>query len=400
MPLSFPLQLELVRDGEKVFEQNNITGAQIEGPYAFFNARDSGRYEIKITDASGFTTTKILEVLPDTAVDMDVILSTSLMETGGNLSTHIVTLKDRFGNPATGELYTLDMEIDGRGVIFDTNGDDTVQYQIAEGYKAFRLKSTKNEDENTLSFVLKNISGTEIIRKIKSLRTIEDIRLRVVQAQAANPKVGGGRYGFKLEFQDDENHILSDLQSRVYLTVPKHYGSVEQSYVEVKNGTAEVFFKTSTLAGEDIPFEIQLEGGNKIYKAITDIFPDIAIKIDLQLSDARIEAAPDAQSILEAILKDRYDNEVFTDNSTVLKSQVHERSRAVISFDAAQKTVNRGKAQFRISGTDIPGIAYFKVSSTPDLSQNSFTLIGQIPFEISDLTMPIFKKADGSLSTL
>lgn len=170
-----------------------------------------------------------------------------------------MTLKDRFGNPASGELYTLDMDIDGDGIVFDTNADDTVQYQIAEGYKAFRLKSTKDEDENTLNFVLKNISGTEIIRKTKSLRTIEDIRLRVIQAQAATPKVGGERYGFKLEFQDAEGNILTDLQSRVYLTVPKHYGSVEKAYVPVKNGIAEVFFRTSTLAGEDVPFEIQLE---------------------------------------------------------------------------------------------------------------------------------------------
>lgn len=71
-----------MRDGEKVFEQSGITQAQIEGPYAFFNARESGRYEVRITDASGFMATKILEVLPEVAVDMDVVLSTSLMETG------------------------------------------------------------------------------------------------------------------------------------------------------------------------------------------------------------------------------------------------------------------------------------------------------------------------------
>lgn len=131
---------------------------------------------------------------------------------------------------------------------------------------------------------------------------------------------------------------------------------------------------------------------------MTDIHPDVAIKIDLQLSSARMEAAPDAQSVLQAILKDRYDNEVFTDNTTELTSEVHERSRAIISFDAPQKTVSRGKTQFRISGTDIPGIAYFKVSSNPSLSQNTFTLVGQIPFESTDLTIPSFKRANGSLS--
>lgn len=52
LPLNYPLALELQRDGELVFQQTGLTIAQIEGPYAFFSARESGKYELKITDVS------------------------------------------------------------------------------------------------------------------------------------------------------------------------------------------------------------------------------------------------------------------------------------------------------------------------------------------------------------
>lgn len=87
----------------------------------------------------------------------------------------------------------------------------------------------------------------------------------------------------------------------------------------------------------------------------------------MQLSKSQIEASTEATSTLEAILKDRYNNEVFTDNTTLLQAEIHEKSQAIIRLDAPQKTAVRGKAQFQISGTDIPGIGYFKVSSVPNL---------------------------------
>lgn len=173
---------------------------------------------------------------------------------------------------------------------------------------------------------------------------------------------------------------------------------MEKSYVDVVQGKARVAFFTTTLAGEDVPLEIQIEGGNKIYKSYIDILPDLPIKIDLSLSKDKIEASRESKTILEAVLKDRYNNEVFTNNTLVLNSEVHERSRSVITFDAAQKTVVRGKAQFQISASDIPGRAYFKISSNPDLAQNSFDLIGQAPFKKERLTLAGFTKADGTLS--
>jgi hypothetical protein len=99
-----------------------------------------------------------------------------------------------------------------------------------------------------------------------------------------------------------------------------------------------VLFETSTLAARNINVELQLEGGNGIYSENITILPDIAIKIDLNLSADKIEATSSESALLEAILKDRYNNDVFTDDATVLNIEIHEKSQNIISVDASQKT--------------------------------------------------------------
>ena len=114
LPLNYPLTLELEQDGEIVFQESNISLQNLSQPYGFLIAKSSGRYDLKVTDASGFVAYRTFDVLPDIATNMDVVLSTTLQETGGNIATHIVTVQDKFGNPATGSMYTLDMNLNGK----------------------------------------------------------------------------------------------------------------------------------------------------------------------------------------------------------------------------------------------------------------------------------------------
>jgi len=99
--------------------------------------------------------------------------------------------------------------------------------------------------------------------------------------------------------------------------------------------------------------------------------------------------------LLEAILKDRYNNDVFTDNSTQLDLEIYEQSQSFITSPTLSKTASEGKVQFQISGTDIPGIGYFKVSSDPSLTENSFELIGQAPFDTERLIIDVMLDEDG-----
>jgi hypothetical protein len=51
-----------------------------------------------------------------------------------------------------------------------------------------------------------------------------------------------------------------------------------------------------------------------------------------------------------------------------------------------------------LNATDIPGIAFLKVSSNPNLAQNSFSVPGQAGFLKTELSNTIFKSENGLTS--
>lgn len=96
-----------------------------------------------------------------------------------------------------------------------------------------------------------------------------------------------------------------------------------------------------------------------------------------------------------AVLKDRYENDVFNDSTTILNLEIPDLYKPVIRPGSLQKAVSQGKAQFELNGTEIPGVAYFKVGTTPSLAENSFELIGQAPFAKERLTIALMRDEEG-----
>ncbi|NDK10028.1 VCBS repeat-containing protein [Candidatus Gracilibacteria bacterium] len=399
LPLTYPISVTLKRNDEVVYEQSGISENNLSTPRSIYGAKTAGVYEIEVRDGTGFVSVRNFEVLPKAASVLDVNISTTLIETDGNISTHLVSALDSLGNLASGELYEVNMEIQGGGLVFEDNGTDKITSQIIEGYKPFRLRSTNRASNNTLSVELRNAQGKVIQTKKYQIQTISDIRLQLDRLNGV-PKVGGNQYKFRATFTDKSGNTLSNLNSRVYLSIPKLYGQSDDIYTEVKNGVGVVSMTTSTLAGKQILFELQVEGGNNIYKKRSNINPDKAIQVDLALSETKIEASPDAKTIVDVSLKDRYGNTVFNNNVTEIQAEIFEGSTAIATLGSKRKTVVDGKTQFQISGTDVPGTAYFKVQSIPDLSANSFKLEGQAPFNRERLTINGFTTSTGELTSL
>jgi len=132
LELSYPISLEIYTGGNLVFSQKNISRDTLKDVYPFHSASASGRYEIYITDARGFKSYRNFDLFADVASRIDPILSTSVVETGGNVSTHLVTVLDQYDNPAAGEIYTLDISIEGDGVVFESNNETSISYSIVE----------------------------------------------------------------------------------------------------------------------------------------------------------------------------------------------------------------------------------------------------------------------------
>jgi hypothetical protein len=96
-------------------------------------------------------------VLPEIAQEVDMNLSTTLMEAGGSITTHLASLLDEYENLAQGEIYTLELSLTGESLVFDENGEQEIVYNTVEGYKAFQLRSTDQSGNTTLRFRLKDM---------------------------------------------------------------------------------------------------------------------------------------------------------------------------------------------------------------------------------------------------
>ncbi len=147
---------------------------------------------------------------------------------------------------------------------------------------------------------------------------------------------------------------MTDFDSRAYLTLNPLYGSTSSSYVDIVDGKTTITLQTSTIAARDVKLEFQVEGIARIIEEYIDILPEEPIRIDLSLSRDQIEASSDDSTFVYATLRDRYDNEVFTDDSTELSLEVERSSSSIITINQDTKTVKDGKTQFQLQGTNIP----------------------------------------------
>jgi hypothetical protein len=63
------------------------------------------------------------------------------------------------------------------------------------------------------------------------------------------------------------------------------------------------------------------------------------MKVDLSLSKNKIEASPDAFSTIEVELKDRYNNLVFDDNTTITSLEILDQYSDIIKSDKKNSKV-------------------------------------------------------------
>lgn len=152
-----------------------------------------------------------------------------------------------------------------------------------------------------------------------------------ITSKSPTLKVGGEVYDFDIVLKDDTGAILTDFTSRAYLVINPTYGNTPNSYVQIENGTSMIQLQTKTIAGKDIKLEFQVEGLSDIVTQYIEILPDVPIKLDLSLSRDKIEASPDDSTLLYAVLKDRYGNEVFNDNSTIFDIEIAEGYEDIIT---------------------------------------------------------------------
>ena len=393
LQINYPIEITIRNQGSwDMYLQETLTQNQIGDLYPLAAIRESWRYEIQLRDNAGFFTKRVIDIFPRVANRLEVDMSTTLIETWNNITTHVAHFYDVYDNIASWKQYSLEMRIDWNGIVFENNNSKELTLQVIDWFRPFRLKSTELAWQNQIQFTLRDLSWNIISQVSRNVQVLDKINATIT-ALDATPVVWGDVFRYRVRFTDNTGNILTQLSSRASLSLPSLYGRPEYPYVAFQNGEVILWFQTRELAGRNVQLNIQLEWWNHQYPLLIDIHPEAPIKIDLNLSRNKIEASSEDSSILEAVLKDRYDNVVFTDSSTEISVELHERSEMIASISQPSKVSRNWKAQFQIFWSEIPGTAYFRVDTSPSLSQNSFKLHGQAPFSKDRLIIPGMKNS-------
>ncbi len=374
LSIAYPLSVRYLLNDVQIKEKsvvNSLAGLWFKWLWAF---PESGEYTIVITDNQWKTISKDFSVLAEKASNVEVKLWASDIKIDWNITSNLLLIKDKYGNIVRWNHYDVNFKLLWWGLKFPENDSEwstTKRLTVYEGLKVFRLKPTWYAKHNKLRIQVKSwgsilTSSTIDINTLKEIKTFIDI--------PNDLKVWWDEHTFTLTFEDEKGRILDNFNSRAYVKINSIYASISAPYVEIKNWLADVTLKTGHTAWEKIPLEFSVEGlGKTIRKNIT-ILPGKPMKIDLVLSQSKMEASSTSSWTLEVELKDRYNNLVINDNSTSFQIELNESSKKVITLWNFKERAKNGKAHFNINASANPGTAYIKVKAIPDLAVNSFTI--------------------------
>jgi len=396
VPLAYPISVsirnengEYIAENGRPVEKYSRTFSSLRNTMNLASLYTAGMYTINIVDANGSTIKKQVTVLPDTSpstMKFDVKLSTNLVESGWVVTNHVVMVTDAFDNIIAGHPYTLEGNITGNAVTFE-NGTTTQEFQMYEWYKTFQLISTPTVGSSQVSFVLKQGQQTLKTSPKISITSLSNISFDVVFASGTEFRVGNKTYPFTIQVT---NNWGTNFTSKAFVTTNSNYIRGQDGYINIVNNTWEGTFSTLTTAGKNIKIEFQVEWIKKPFYKTIDILPEAAIKTHISLTKWKLKATnvasdPLRETELSVELRDRYNNVVWNDNTTQINLEIRDEFKKVLQAKTYTQTAQSGIWTFRLHSTALPGVAFFKTSTTPDLTKNSISLWGTAPFKKEEL---------------
>ena len=373
VPVAYPLTVKYLYNWEQLFEDEQITDLSGIGFSKLKAFTQSWLYTIEIEDSEWKTVSNDFTVLADSVSDIEINLWSSDIESDWNITNNILILKDQYDNIVQWQPYTVSMELLSWGLVFPNDWDEATSTKTLTVYQwlqVFRLKPTGSSTINKLNVVVN--SWDAVIREVATIVTHDSIESTISTPDEL--VVWWNEATFTLTFNDANGNPLNEFNSRAYVDINALYGSVSTSYVEIVNGVAEVTLKTSNVSWEDIPLEFSVEWLWETIRKNISILPGVPMKIDMVLSQSKMEASPESSGTLRVELKDRYNNLVTNDSTTSFNIEVNEDSQNILSSWTATEIAQKWEATFNLSASSNPWTAYIKVTSTPDLNENTFVV--------------------------
>ena len=365
--VKYPINLKLLLDG------NIVQELDIKNRQDFIKLSplsNTGNYSLRITDSEGMSTFREIYVVPASAQKVDIKLWTNTFLSWGSISTNVFTIYDKYNNPASGKKYLAELELSWDNFAFYNWGKEskTLNFELYEAYQVFMIKSLDKVWEGTINVkIIDSDTNKVVATKSEKIKSVKNINVSIENKEML---VWWENYKLKVSLLDDNWNIIPWINSRLYFSWNSNYFITEEPYFEIKDSQAEVEIKTRTLAWKSIPVEVQIEWISKIFNTNISIKPLSPVKLDIITWESKLEAKPDKFTTVYLELKDRYNNTVYTDSST--KASVETKWQISGSWEV---TFNEWLASFRLYATNTPWVWYFKVSTNPSLSQNSFSTI-------------------------
>ena len=396
LDLNFPLNVKIIDLLEEDESKKIISEKEVNFSWYFealTKIQVSGEYLLEIIDSSWIKLEKEFFVKADIPNRMKVDLSTSITETWGNITTHLLTLYDKYNNVASWELYDIAMRVVWWWVIFD-DWKTWKKLNVFEWYKNFILKSTDKEANNQIEFMLvdelKNINLT-VQQEIKTLSDLE-VNVRVSWEKLV---VWAKKYNYTIEVTKNWE-VLTWFNSRAYSRFNDIYLKWLDRYIDIKDWVWIWVFETKTVAIKDAKakMDIKVEWVKSNFVKNMNIYPEAPIRIDFHMDKDKLVVLDDWDitptdintSDIFIELKDRYNNLVFEDKSEenkyefklsfldILDSSIHRFYASDKPKDDPNSNFRDLKWKIQIKAINQPWVWHFIIEVTPWLENNSFTV--------------------------
>lgn len=370
--ISYPITVKLFEWWSSV-STNVLNSSDLSSFYDLYSISKSWEYKLQIIDANWLLVSNNFYVTAWEVSSIDLNLWSNYVDKWWIITTNYATLKDVYWNVANSNFYDIDLNIDWKWILFNDNKSEVLKLSTNEWYVVFRTISTDKKWDNQIKIdVLDNLWNI-INSREKEIKVIDWLFIEK-DSLTWDFKIDTESNKLQIKIIDSNWNIVYGFNTRWYFNIDSMYASQEKSYFNIENWVWVLVFDTNTIAWKDIPVSFQIEGLSNIYESNIDILPWKAMKLDLALSNGKLEANWTSYSILDVELKDIYNNLVFTENSINTNIEILEKYENIVSFDSASAKVNWWKASYKIYSTTTPWLAYFKVWTNPSLSNNTFTL--------------------------
>ncbi|MCP4523052.1 MAG: hypothetical protein GY828_02425, partial [Candidatus Gracilibacteria bacterium] len=361
LPISYPVKINVFDDeGKSIFHEYTLYSDDIKPYFEIPAIRESGFYTLDIVDSKGYKVKKSLEVSPNSPDHFKIDLGANMLQTGGAVSSNVVTILDKFDNPVIGTTYTVDINVSGNGLVFQNSGETSSSTQVIEGYKIFRLMTTDTKGKHSVDITLKDLGGNILLEEHSEIEVISDVNVHIIENN--NLEVGGETYTLRVEVLDDEGEINNEINSRLYFTVADIYGKTTRDYFPVIQGVAHVQVETSKLANPEIPVEIQIEGMSEIFNDTISILHGNPRYLQLAMNNSSMEAKEGNVQELKIFIKDQFGNITYSYNDDSFDLELDEKYQKYISIDNESAKIEEGVGTINIEASNRPGLSHFKVT--------------------------------------